>query len=120
MNDPDQPTATTFSDLAGSIDAQNMFFTSVLSFLETYGFDGVDIDWCVYFRLFISPSKFITSCREYPVAPERSGKPMDYQNYVTFLQNFRNALQSSGHSYGLSITVSTPVVASKCAVLIRP
>ncbi|KDR82337.1 hypothetical protein GALMADRAFT_237588 [Galerina marginata CBS 339.88] len=87
MNDPDQPTATTFSDLAGSTDAQSKFFASALSFLETYGFDGVDIDW------------------EYPVAPERSGKPADYQNYVTFLQNFRNALHSSGHNYGLTITI---------------
>ena len=45
MNDPDQPTASTFSDLAGSPDAQSNFFASVLSFLETYGFDGVDLDW---------------------------------------------------------------------------
>ena len=45
MNDPNQPTATTFSDLAGSADAQSRFFASTLSFLETYGFDGVDLDW---------------------------------------------------------------------------
>jgi chitinase len=45
--------------------------------------------------------------REYPVAPERSGNPADFTNYVTFLQNFRNALQSSGHNYGLTITVRT-------------
>ncbi|RDB24966.1 Chitotriosidase-1 [Hypsizygus marmoreus] len=87
MNDPEQPTATTFSDLAGSSDAQSRFFASTLSFLETYGFDGVDLDW------------------EYPVAPERSGKDADFENYVTFLQNFRNALHSSGHTYGLTITI---------------
>ncbi|RDB25300.1 Chitotriosidase-1 [Hypsizygus marmoreus] len=87
MNDPDQPTATTFSDLAGSSDAQSKFFASTLSFLETYGFDGVDLDW------------------EYPVAPERSGKEADFKNCVTFLQNFRNALHSSGHTYGLTITI---------------
>jgi chitinase len=45
MNDPDQPTATTFSDLASSESAQKKFFESLLSFLETYGFDGVDFDW---------------------------------------------------------------------------
>ncbi len=45
MNDPDQPTASTFSTLAGSADAQGKFFESLLSFLSTYDFDGVDIDW---------------------------------------------------------------------------
>lgn len=87
MNDPNQPTASTFSDLAGSSDAQSAFFKSLLSFLETFGFDGVDIDW------------------EYPVAQERSGKPEDFKNYVTFLQNLRSALGGSGHKYGLTITV---------------
>ncbi|KAL9608377.1 MAG: hypothetical protein Q9167_006791 [Letrouitia subvulpina] len=87
MNDPDQPTHSTFSDLAGSTSAQSQFFSSLLSLMSTYGFDGVDIDW------------------EYPVAPERSGKPEDYQNYVSFLSNLRAALGSSGHQYGLSITI---------------
>ena len=87
MNDPDQPTATTFSDLAGSSSAQSAFFSSLLSFLQTYGFDGVDIDW------------------EYPVASERSGKPEDFQNFVSFLKNLRTALGGSGHNYGLTITV---------------
>lgn len=45
MNDPDQPTAATFSNLAGSASAQSSFFSSLLSFMSTYGFDGVDIDW---------------------------------------------------------------------------
>lgn len=83
---PDQPTAYTFSNLAASTSAQSSFFSSLISFMQTYGFDGVDIDW------------------EYPVAPERGGKPADYQNYVSFLKNLKAALGSSGHSYGLSIT----------------
>jgi chitinase len=39
------PTATTFSDLAASSSNQEKFFTSLVSFMSTYDFDGVDIDW---------------------------------------------------------------------------
>ncbi|KAJ5958894.1 glycoside hydrolase family 18 protein [Penicillium vulpinum] len=87
MNDADQPTATTFSDLATSSSAQKAFFKSLLSFMTTYGFDGVDIDW------------------EYPVASDRSGKASDFENYPSFLKNLKAALGSTGHDYGLSITV---------------
>jgi GH18 family chitinase len=45
MNDPDQPTARTFSELAASQSHQDAFFESLLSFMDKYGFDGVDIDW---------------------------------------------------------------------------
>lgn len=41
----------------------------------------------------------------YPVAPERSGNDADFDNYVSFLRNLRDALGGSGHSYGLSITI---------------
>lgn len=47
MNNPDQPTAKTFSQLAASPTAQKAFFSSLVNFMSTYGFDGVDIDWCV-------------------------------------------------------------------------
>ncbi|KAE9373107.1 glycoside hydrolase family 18 protein [Stipitochalara longipes BDJ] len=87
MNDPDQPTATTFSDLAGSTANQEKFFASLISFMSEYGFDGVDIDW------------------EYPVAPERSGVPEDFQNYPIFLGNLKSAFQGAGKSWGLSITL---------------
>jgi GH18 family chitinase len=45
MNDPDQPTARTFSELAADTGKQQKFFASLTNFLSTYGFDGVDIDW---------------------------------------------------------------------------
>lgn len=86
-NDPDQPTKETFSKLAASTDAQDKFLKSLTSFMSTYGFDGVDIDW------------------EYPVAEERSGNPSDYANFVSLLKNMRNRLGSGGHKYGLSITL---------------
>jgi chitinase len=46
MNDPG-PTQTTFSDIAGSEDAQTKFFHSLTTFMMTNGFDGVDLDWQV-------------------------------------------------------------------------
>lgn len=45
MNDPDQPTKKTFSELAASKSRQDTFFQSLLSMMDKYGFDGVDIDW---------------------------------------------------------------------------
>lgn len=87
FNDPDQPTAWTFSDLAGSAANQRKFFDSLISFMSFYGFDGVDIDW------------------EYPVAPERSGRPADFQNFPVMLQNLRNAFNAAGKSWGITITL---------------
>ena len=43
--------------------------------------------------------------REYPVAPERSGRPEDYTSYPTWLANLRSAFTAAGHNYGLSITL---------------
>ncbi|RDW84001.1 glycoside hydrolase family 18 protein [Aspergillus mulundensis] len=78
MNDPDQPTKRTFSELAASTDHQDVFFESLLSFMDKYGFDGVDIDW------------------EYPVAEERSGAPEDFENFVSFLKNLKAVLGNRG------------------------
>ncbi|KAJ1323423.1 chitinase [Microdochium nivale] len=76
MNDPDQPTKRTFSELAASKTHQDAFFTSLLSYMDKYGFDGVDIDW--------------------EVAEERSGSPEDFENYVSFLKNLRGVLGNKG------------------------
>ncbi|KAL4938741.1 hypothetical protein BDV06DRAFT_231555 [Aspergillus oleicola] len=86
FNDPGV-TANTFSDLAASKSKQSIFFQLVLSFLDKYGFDGVDLDW------------------EYPVAEERGGREADYDNFVTFLANFRSALDGADEGYGLTITL---------------
>ncbi|PNP45049.1 hypothetical protein TGAMA5MH_03098 [Trichoderma gamsii] len=86
FNDPG-PTATTFSELAASKSKQSTFFGSLLSFLDKYGFDGVDLDW------------------EYPVDSDRGGSDADYENYPTFLANLRSALDSAGKGYGLTITL---------------
>ena len=86
MNDPNETTFHTFSHLAGSQGDQTTFVKSLISFMQKYGFDGVDIDW------------------EYPVASERGGSTADLVNYVSILQNLRRALNAAGR-YGLSITL---------------
>ena len=86
MNDPNETTFHTFSNLVASKGDQTAFINSLISFMQDYGFDGVDIDW------------------EYPVASERGGSTADLVNYVTFLQNLRQALNASGQ-YGLSLTL---------------
>ncbi|PWY73016.1 glycoside hydrolase [Aspergillus heteromorphus CBS 117.55] len=88
FSDSDEPTATTFSDLAAADTAkQNVFFKSLINFMSTYGFTGVDIDW------------------EYPAASDRNGRAEDYENYPTFLANLKKAL--ADYKYGLSITLPT-------------
>lgn len=82
------PTATTFSDLAASPANQQKFFVSLISFMSTYNFDGVDIDW------------------EYPAADDRSGRPEDFVNYPIFIKNLKLALASNGGGRnGLTITL---------------
>jgi chitinase len=86
FNDPG-PTATTFSDLAGSEVNQMKFFKSLSSFLATYNFDGVDIDW------------------EYPAADDRSGRTEDFANFPKFMANLKKALKGTGGRDGLSVTL---------------
>lgn len=73
FNDPG-PTATTFSDLAASVPRQRKFILSLMSFMSTYGFDGVDLDW------------------EYPGTDDRSGRDVDFANFPKFLSRLRSSL----------------------------
>ncbi|QUC21794.1 uncharacterized protein UV8b_06035 [Ustilaginoidea virens] len=87
FNDPG-PTFHTFSELAADLAKQKVFFKSLISFLNTYNFDGVDIDW------------------EYPTTPERGGQDADYANYPDFMKNLKAALNAgSGGRNGLTATL---------------
>ena len=44
MNDPGKY-RTVFSDLAKSEKKQDAFFDSLITFMQQYNFDGVDLDW---------------------------------------------------------------------------
>ncbi|KAK2846373.1 hypothetical protein FQN49_005787 [Arthroderma sp. PD_2] len=62
-------------------------FKSLTSFLATYNFDGVDLDW------------------EYPAAADRSGRPEDFENFPKFMANLKNALKGTGGRDHISITL---------------
>ncbi|KAH6857101.1 glycoside hydrolase superfamily [Chaetomium sp. MPI-CAGE-AT-0009] len=87
FNDPGA-TFHTFSQLAADEAKQKLFFASLISFMNTYDFDGVDLDW------------------EYPVDTERRGNVADYANFPRFLQNLRAALDTgSGGRNRLTLTL---------------
>lgn len=79
-------TRTAFSDMSSSSTNRQAFIQGLMTFMDTYGFDGVDIDW------------------EYPAADDRGGVPADKANFVSLLKDMRTAF---GTSYGLSVTLPT-------------
>ncbi|KAM0339644.1 hypothetical protein ACHAPU_010825 [Fusarium lateritium] len=84
FNDPG-PTYHTFSDLAASAPRQKIFMNSLLSFMNTYGFDGVDLDW------------------EYPRDSDRGGRDVDFANFPQFMERLKSSLDSS--KKGITITI---------------
>ncbi|KAF9465227.1 hypothetical protein BDZ94DRAFT_1307367 [Collybia nuda] len=82
FNDP--PSQNIFSNLVGSAESTNTFIASALNILQTYGFDGIDVDW------------------EYPVANDRGGAPEDKSNFPIFMAKVKAAFAS--HGYGLTFT----------------
>jgi chitinase len=83
FNEPG-PTATAFSNMVDCKENRTKFINEITSLMQTYAFDGLDIDW------------------EYPSASDRGGKPADKDNLVLFTQEIRAAF---GTRYGLSITL---------------
>ncbi|RMZ86664.1 hypothetical protein DV736_g6111, partial [Chaetothyriales sp. CBS 134916] len=73
-----------FSDMTATAANRAAFISSAITFMKTYAFDGIDIDW------------------EYPVAPDRGGNAADFDNYVTFLKELRAAC---GTAYGITATL---------------
>ncbi|PYH80405.1 class V chitinase [Aspergillus uvarum CBS 121591] len=88
FNDPGA-TASIFTELAASEANQRKFFKSLTSFLATYDFDGVDIDW------------------EYPVDSDRGGLEADFKNFPRFMSNLKSALKGTGGRDELSLTLPT-------------
>jgi chitinase len=86
FNDVGTPTEFVFSDLSRSEASQNKFIASLIQFMSLYNFDGLDLDW------------------EYPVAPDRSGRPEDFENFPKFMAKLKGALKGTGRE-GLTVTL---------------
>ncbi|KAJ6465504.1 glycosyl hydrolases family 18-domain-containing protein [Mycena vitilis] len=83
FNDP--PTQDVFSQVVSTPDNRAVFIANVMSQLAEYGFDGLDIDW------------------EYP-GVERGGTTQDGENFLSLLQEFQAAMNSSGRRIVLTFT----------------
>jgi chitinase len=79
-------TQKAFSNMASSASNRAAFINGLVHFMDTYGFDGVDIDW------------------EYPGADDRGGVGADTANYVALTKQMREAF---GSKYGLTVTIPT-------------
>ncbi|KAJ6483100.1 hypothetical protein C8R45DRAFT_931729 [Mycena sanguinolenta] len=79
-----KPTSGIFSALTASSASTNTFINSVLAVMQSFAFDGIDIDW------------------EYPAVEDRGGSPSDKANYPTFLKAVKAAFTPFG--YELSFT----------------
>ncbi|KAL2066089.1 hypothetical protein VTL71DRAFT_2160 [Oculimacula yallundae] len=62
------------------------FVNGLIKFMDTYGFDGVDLDW------------------EYPQSDDRGGATADTANYVALVKAMRAAF---GTKYGITVTLPT-------------
>jgi len=80
------PTQTAFSDMTSTKANRAKFINNLKQFMDTYGFDGIDLDW------------------EYPGADDRGGNSADSANYVLLAQDIRAAF---GTRYGISMTLPT-------------
>jgi chitinase len=78
------PTFTTWSDMCTSATNRASFIASLIEFMDTWGFQGVDIDW------------------EYPTIAARGGRPGDTANLCSLLEEMRAAF---GTKYGISIVL---------------
>ncbi|KAH7304503.1 glycoside hydrolase superfamily [Rhexocercosporidium sp. MPI-PUGE-AT-0058] len=80
------PTHTTWSDMVSTKANRAAFISSVETYMKTYGFHGVDLDW------------------EYPGEPKRGGREMtDTRNFATLVREMRAAW---GQNYGISVTLA--------------
>ncbi|KAL5044286.1 glycoside hydrolase superfamily [Aspergillus fruticulosus] len=74
--------------MAAGYESRQTWIQSVISYLQKYGLDGIDIDW------------------EYPTASDRGGSADDTDNFVVLLAEMREVFDAV--SPGWEITVTLP------------
>jgi len=86
-NDPGTVFCSRFSDVSATPQSRQKFADSVVNFLKTYNFDGIDFDW------------------EYPADSERCGRPEDKQNYALLVEAVREAMDATDEGYLITMAV---------------
>ena len=79
-----------FSQMAANQENRTALIASIMDFTKQYGFDGIDLDW------------------EYPGSTEHGGTADDYNNYLLFLKELKEALTSAAST--LKVTLASPAI----------
>mmetsp|Transcript_35778 Transcript_35778/g.66299 ORF Transcript_35778/g.66299 Transcript_35778/m.66299 type:complete len:802 (+) Transcript_35778:1510-3915(+) len=77
----------TFTEVAESVASRMAFAQSVISFLELYEFDGIDIDW------------------ESPLDRDKGGGPDNYERFVLLVEEIRSAIDRSKKDFLLTVAL---------------
>ena len=80
-------TPVTFNEVAETEKTRLAFAQSVVTFLELYEFDGIDIDW------------------ETPLSEDKGGSPENYERFVSLAKEIRLAFESSAKKFIFTITL---------------
>jgi len=77
----------TFREVSEKEETRIAFADSVVSFLQLYEFDGIDVDW------------------DAPLDEDRGGSPESFENFVLLAKEIRSAFDKTGKDYTLSVAI---------------
>jgi len=77
----------TFNEVVETETSRMAFAQSVVSFLELYEFDGIDVDW------------------DSPLDPDKGGSPGNYERYVLLAEEIRSAIDKTGKEFLFTIAL---------------